>query len=47
VPDGAAADVRLGDLLEPDRGLDARGHAELLERVLHRQRVDDRASMPM
>ena len=42
VADGAAPDERLGDGAHLDRRDDARDHALLLERVLQRQRVDDR-----
>ena len=42
VPDGAPADVRLGQLLHLDRALHAREDAQLLQRVLQRQRIDDR-----
>ena len=42
VSDGAAADERLGDRPHLDGGDDARDDALLLERVLQRQRVDDR-----
>ena len=41
--DGAAADVRLGQLLHADGRHDARVDALPLEDVLHGQRVDDRA----
>src|SRR5207237_6393507 len=40
--DGAAADVRLGQLLHVDRALHAREDAQLFQRVLERQRVDHR-----
>ncbi len=40
MPDGPAADVRLGHLMHLDGGHHARGHAGLFERVLQRQRVD-------
>ena len=43
VPNGAAADVRLGELLHADRRHDARVDALPLEHVLHGQRVDHRA----
>ncbi len=42
VADRAAPDVRLGDLGHGDRGLDPRLRAEPLERVLERQRVQER-----
>ena len=42
VPDGAAADERLGHRAHLDRGDDARHDALLLEGVLQRQRVDHR-----
>ena len=42
VADRAAPDVRLGDLGDRDRRLHARVHAEPLERVLERQRVQER-----
>jgi hypothetical protein len=42
VADGAAADVRLGDLRHVDGRLHPGRLAEALERVLQRQRVDDR-----
>ncbi len=41
VPDRAAADVVLADLVDADRRHDARLQALLLERVLQRQRVHD------
>src|SRR6185437_5347931 len=40
---GAAADVRLGDLLHADRRHAARVHSFALEHVLHGHRVDHRA----
>ena len=40
MPDGAAADVRLGHLMHLDGGHDARGRAGIFQRVLQRQRVD-------
>ena len=43
----APADVGLGDLLDLDRRLHARGDAELLERVLQREALMTVASMPM
>ena len=43
VAHGAAADVRLGDLLHLDRRQHARVGAVPLERLLHRERVEDRA----
>ena len=43
VAEGAAADVRLGQLLHADRRHDARVDALALEHVLQRQRVDDGA----
>ena len=46
VADRAASDVRLGDLGHRDRGLDARVHAEPLERVLERERVQQRREHP-
>ena len=42
VPHRAAADVGLGDLRDRDRRLHARDRAGALERVLERQRVQDR-----
>ena len=42
VADGAAADVRLGDLVHGDRGHDPGRHAGPLEGVLERQAVHDR-----
>ena len=42
VADGAAADVRLGDLVHGDRGHDPRRHAGPLECVLQREAVHDR-----
>ena len=42
VADGAAADERLGDGAHLDGRRDARQHAAVLERVLQRERVDDR-----
>ncbi len=46
VPDSAAADVRLGDLRDRDRRLYARVDAEPLERVLERERVQQRCEHP-
>ena len=46
VADRAAPDVRLGDLGDRDRGLGARVDAELLERVLQRERVQERGEHP-
>ena len=42
VAHGAAANVRLGQLLDLDGRHHARRHARALERVLQRERVDDR-----
>ena len=42
VADGAAADERLGDGAHLDGGRDTRDDADVLERILQRQRVDDR-----
>ena len=42
VADGAAANVRLGELLISIAVMHARRHARTLERVLQRERVDDR-----
>jgi hypothetical protein len=42
VADGAPPDERLGDRAHLDGSEHARGHAVLLERVLQRERVDDR-----
>src|SRR5262249_1396595 len=44
--DRTAADVRLRDLANLDRGLHARRHAGLLERVLEREAVHDRREHP-
>src|SRR5207245_3285850 len=41
VADGAAADKSFSNLGHGDGGLHARGHAELFQRVLQGQRVDD------
>ena len=46
VPHRAPADVRLGDLPDLDRGLHARRHVGLLERVLEREAVDHRREHP-
>ena len=46
VADRAAADVRLRHLADGDRGEDARVDAELLERVLDGEAVEEVASMP-
>ena len=46
VADGAPADERLGDRAHLDRGDDAGDDVLLLERVLERQRVDDRRQHP-
>src|SRR5829696_367417 len=43
VPDGAPADVRLGDLLDLDRGLDPGGYAASFEGGLQSHGVDDGA----
>ena len=42
MPDGFAADIRLGDLVHLDGGLHTDGHLALLERVRHGEGVDDR-----
>ena len=42
VTDGAAADVRLGHLVHLDGAHDAGVDADLFQRVLHGQRIDDR-----
>ena len=41
VAHGAAADVVLADLVDADRGHDARMHAQALERILQGERVHD------
>ena len=46
MPDGAAADERLGDLGHRDRARHARGDAAALERILQGDGVDDRGQHP-